>query len=163
MMGVCGSGKTTIGRLLAKRLEWAFLEADTFHLSEARRRMAQGKPLDEADRGPWIGRIAEALAAQVARRENTVLACSALRAIHRDRLARVAGGGWHVVHLSGAPELIAERLRERRDHYAGPELLESQLATLESPKDAQNLSIDQSPEALVESIASWLDGESSLA
>ena len=160
-MGVCGSGKTTIGRLLAQRLDWTFLEADTFHLPEARQRMAQGQPLDEADREPWIGRIAEALAVQVARREHTVLACSALRAIHRDRLAQVADGGWHVVHLSGPAELIAERLRERRGHYAGPELLESQLATLEHPKDAQSLSIDQSPEALVDSIASWLDAESS--
>ena len=159
LMGVCGSGKSTVGRLLAKRLDWTFLEADTFHLPEARQRMAQGQPLDEADREPWIARIAEALAAQLARREDTVLACSALRAVHRDRLAQVAGAGWHVVHLAGPAELIAERLRERRGHYAGPELLESQLATLENPTDAQSLSIDQSPKALVDSIASWLDGE----
>ena len=152
LMGVSGSGKTTLGLRVSERLGWTFLDADDFHDSEARNEMAAGRPLSDTSRGQWIERLARTLQERLRRGEPTVLACSALRAEHRKQLGLAAGGRLWIAHLSGSPELIADRLRERKGHFAGLSLLESQFATLEPPEGALELDVSHPPDVLVDRI-----------
>ncbi|MCP2012929.1 gluconokinase [Deinococcus sp. HSC-46F16] len=126
VMGAAGSGKTTVGRELSARTGWPFLDGDDFHTPEARRRMARGEALTDADRWPWL----ERLRAELGTRPAAVLACSALRRVYRDRLR---GPGVRFLFLRVPELLLRERLAARTGHYAGPDLLPSQLATLEPP------------------------------
>ncbi|KEF35587.1 carbohydrate kinase [Deinococcus sp. RL] len=126
VMGVAGSGKTTLGRELSARTGWPFLDGDDFHTPDARRRMARGEALTDADRWPWLAR----LRAELGAREGVVLACSALRRVYRDALR---GPGVRFLFLRVPEALLRERLAARRGHYAGPDLLPSQLAVLEEP------------------------------
>lgn len=137
VMGVSGSGKTTIGALLAERLEGSFLDADDFHPVENKNKMMRGVPLNDDDRGPWLDAV------RVAIQEHTgpvplVVACSALKAAHRERLGL---GENPVVFLSGAYEVIRQRLASRRDHFMPEGLLESQFNDLEEPEGALKVSI----------------------
>jgi arylformamidase len=132
-MGVAGSGKTTIGRALARRLGWELVDADDFHAPEAVSKMSRGIPLDDADRAPWLAHVAAELRARLARGMSVVLACSALKESHR---AVLAGGDERRVSfvlLSAPRDVLAARLAERRGHFFSPELLGSQLATLDPP------------------------------
>lgn len=133
MMGVAGSGKTTVGRELARCLPAPFLDADDFHPPENRRKISEGIPLTDEDRLPWLRAIIAALTDLPV--GPAVLACSALRQSYRD-LFRQAFPDMTTVWLTGPSHIIAERLQNRRDHFAGPALLSSQLATLEAPSDA---------------------------
>ncbi len=130
VMGVSGSGKTTVALLLAERLGWTFAEADDFHPEANVALMAAGTPLTDADRAPWLAAIAHWVSQRDAEGVSTVVTCSALRRAYRDVL-RTAAGDVRFVHLAGDPALIATRMTARTDHFMPPSLLPSQLATLE--------------------------------
>ena len=151
VMGVSGSGKTTIGQLLASRLGCSFLDADEFHPPENVAKMAAGTPLTDADRWPWLEGLNEKLKAK----ENAVLACSALKQSYRDVLARDLPR-CTFVFLDGGMELIRARLEARRHRYMPASLLESQFATLEPPAEALAVDIAQTPERCVEEIFTCL-------
>lgn len=152
LMGVCGCGKTTVGRALAAEMGWRFLDADDFHPEANVARMRAGVPLTDADRWPWLDRLAAESAAINARGEHAVLACSALRQAYRERLAR--GGDVRFVYLKGDRATIAPRLGARAGHYMPASLLDSQLATLEEPADAIIVDIRLSIEEQVAAIRS---------
>lgn len=146
-MGVCGSGKTTIGKALADSLDIVFFDADDFHPAANREKMSQGIPLDDNDRLPWLTAIADTI-------HNTpafVLACSALKESYRSIL-RQACHDLKIILLHGSPEQLTERLQARKNHFMPPALLASQLATLEFPTDALTLNIALTPEEMVEEI-----------
>jgi MFS transporter, ACS family, tartrate transporter len=150
-MGVTGAGKTTIGRMLAERLGWVFLEADDFHSAANKAKMHCGEPLTEADRIPWLDAIHEALVTQSAAGKNVVLGCSALKEVYRRRLE--AGLDVKLVYLKGSKDLITERLHHRTGHFAGEPILADQFAVLEEPKDADvAVDIAEPPEQIVEKI-----------
>ena len=139
VMGVAGVGKTTVGELVARRLELPFHDADTFHTEESRRKMAAGNPLTEADREPWLRDLARRMREWEAE-GGAVIACSALRRHHRDVLA--SAGPVRFVFLDADPKTIRERIARRKGHYMPPELLDSQLATLEPPGPGEAVRID---------------------
>jgi gluconokinase len=152
VMGVSGSGKSTIGALLAERLGWPFADADGFHPPENVAKMAAGTPLTDADRWPWLDAIAAHIGAARQAGRPVVVACSALRRAYRDRL-RAGHGDLIFLHLSGAPEVIAARQAARQGHFMPPSLMASQFATLEDTgdeADAVALSVADTPQAVVD-------------
>jgi gluconokinase len=152
VMGVSGSGKSTIGALLAERLGWPFADADGFHPAENVAKMAAGQPLTDEDRWPWLDAIAAYIGASRTAEQPVVVACSALRRAYRDRL-RAGFQDVLFLHLSGAAEVIAARQAARAGHFMPPSLMASQFATLESPDaepDALTLSVAASPEEVVQ-------------
>jgi gluconokinase len=158
VMGAAGSGKTTIGRLLATALGGTFIDADDFHSPAAVAAMAAGRPLTDADREPWLDAVARAVVA--ARGSGVpVVACSALRVPYRERL-RTGAGDLGFVHLAGDPELIRQRVLARAGHFMAAGMLPSQLATLEPLEDSETgatFDIDAAPDEIVARIIDWLD------
>jgi len=140
IMGVTGSGKSTIGKLVAERLAWEFLEADEFHSPENIAKMHSGVPLTDTDRLPWLDAIHARLMALHAEGKDIVLACSALKENYRQRLAKKLPV--EIVYLKGSPVFIGNRLRERRGHFAGTPILAGQFADLEEPREAFTLSAE---------------------
>lgn len=128
VMGVSGAGKSTVGAMLADRLEVPYAEADSFHPPENIRKMSAGTPLDDEDRRPWLDAIARWLSEHA--RSGGVVSCSALRRRYRDRL-RASGAPIFLLHLDGSEELIAGRMENRKGHFMPRSLLRSQFATLE--------------------------------
>jgi gluconokinase len=155
VMGVTGSGKTTIAKMLAERLAYVFLEADDFHSPANKEKMHAGIALTEADRLPWLDAIHEELVRQYELGQNAVLACSALKESYRRRLA--GGLSLKVIYLQGSYEVIRERLHVRHGHFAGEAILADQFANLEEPKDAVVVSIEKAPEEIVKEILEALD------
>ena len=157
LMGVAGSGKTTVGTALAGRLGWAFVDADAYHDPAALARMARGVGLTDADRAPWLARLAALVRAHLADGPPLVLACSALRAPYR---ATITGGDARVatVWLDAPPSVLAARLAAREGHAVGPDLLPSQLATLEPPAGALRLDATGPVGGLVERAAAYVLG-----
>lgn len=149
VMGVSGSGKSTIGRMLADALSAEFLEADSFHSPANIAKMTGGVPLADADRWPWLDAIGRAIADLRRRRIPVVLACSALKESYRARLCATAGEAARIVFLDGDPDLIATRLDGRTGHYMPPALLPSQLSVLEPPGEAIRVDIANKPEAIL--------------
>ena len=156
VMGVTGSGKSTIARLLAARLGWVSLEADDFHSPANKEKMRLGVPLTDADRIPWLHAIRAELVRQDASGNHVVLACSALKARYRELLS--AGLQVKVAYLRGSYELIDSRLRGRQGHFAGEAILADQFAVLEEPGDAIVVGVAAPPQALVQQILSQLSG-----
>jgi len=155
LMGVCGSGKTEVGRRLAARLGCDFLDGDAFHPSANVAKMRAGTPLTDLDRWPWLDRLAAEIGGRLDDGTGAVVACSALARRHRDRLG-LARPGVVLVHLDGGRDLLAARLAARRGHFMPPGLLESQLATLERPgADEHAITIDVAApaDAIAERIA----------
>ena len=150
MMGVTGSGKTTIGRQLSTELGWKYYDADDFHPPINVEKMSAGIPLDDADRIPWLETLRELVRNCLARGENAVLACSALKASYRQYL--LMNENVRLVHLQGDYELIQGRLRSRRGHFMNPALLDSQFATLEEPEPNVQVDISLSPDEIVKRI-----------
>jgi gluconokinase len=150
VMGVSGSGKTTVGRLLAESIEAAFVDADDFHSEKNKRRMGNGIALSEADRGPWLETLRGIVDEALTGGRRLVLACSALSGKSRRRLG-TERAGIELVFLDGPRELILSRMRERR-HFMPPALLESQLETLEAPAVAIRPDIRLPPEQIVREI-----------
>jgi len=159
VMGVSGSGKTTIARLLAPRIGAAFVDADDFHAPDALAQMSAGEPLSDAQRAPWLDRVREAVAAHATM--DVVLACSALTPAIRERLT-AALPSVRYVWLHGDPALIARRLDARRAagvHPVGPSLLPSQIALLDPPPDAIAVDVAAPPDAIVDRIVGALVSE----
>jgi gluconokinase len=153
LMGVSGSGKTTIGMLLAERMQTVFADADSYHSDLNKAKMAAGHALNDEDRQPWLETLNELLRGWFGGGRGGVLACSALKEAYRKTL--VSGmpvRSVRFVFLDGSKELIAVRLAERKDHYMNPKLLDSQLATLEPPRDALRVVNDRAPEDVVDEI-----------
>ncbi len=151
VMGVTGSGKTTIGNLLARRLGWEFADADDFHSPANKEKMHKGIPLTDADRLPWLAAMHDQIAKWVALKQNVALACSALKQSYRQLLWN--GPEVRFVYLKGSYELIAERLRARKGHFADGHILAGQFADLEEPSDAVVVDIGVSPEEIVDEIS----------
>jgi len=151
LMGVSGVGKTTIGQILSDKLGWPLSDADEFHSPASIEKMRNGIPLDDADRWPWLDRMNAMLVEKEGRGESVLLACSALKQVYRDRLAKgTADLRW--IYLKGNSDLIRERLEERKRHYMKAGLLESQFATLEEPGNALGVDVNDTPEAIADSI-----------
>ncbi len=154
VMGVSGCGKSTVAAGVAEALNLAMIDGDDLHLSQSVAKMRSGIPLDDADRWPWLDRIASSLLAPpgVGAGQGCAIACSALKRAYRDRLRRAAAP-IHFIFLDGDVTLIAERMARRIGHYMQPELLASQIRTLERPGDDETdvlqLDISQSIPALV--------------
>lgn len=156
VMGVSGSGKSTIGAALAEALGADFLEADTFHSPANIAKMKSGTPLDDADRWPWLEAIGAALDRSVMENRAVVLACSALKQSYRERLLPQGQRRGHVIFLKGDAGLIGGRLSGRTGHYMPPTLLPSQFATLEPPADAIIIDIAREPAEILGEILSAL-------
>ena len=153
LMGVSGSGKTTIGTLLAERAGAVFADADDYHPLANKQKMASGQPLNDVDRQPWLEELNRLMLGWFASGSSGVLACSALKAKYRDTLGwGMPKGAVHFVLLDGSRELIAERLAAREHEYMNPNLLDSQLKTLEPPTDAFTIVNDRAPEIIAEEI-----------
>lgn len=152
VMGVSGSGKSSIGRALAERLGVPFLEGDDLHPRANVAKMAAGVPLDDADRAPWLA----AIAAWMTTHGDGVVACSALKRAYRDRL-REAGAGLRIVALLPPEHVLAARLGHREGHFMPDSLLASQLATLEVPGDEEDAVVVVTPQALTVIIETVLD------
>jgi len=152
VMGVSGSGKSTIGALLAEALGWPFADADGFHPAANVAKMAAGQPLTDEDRWPWLDAIAAHIGASRTAEQPVVVACSALRRAYRERL-RAGHGDLIFLHLAGAPAVIAERQAARQGHFMPPSLMASQFATLEDTRDepdALSVSVTAAPQAVVD-------------
>lgn len=137
-MGVAGAGKTTVGRELAQAIGWEFHDADEYHSAENIAKMHRGEPLTDDDRRPWLATLSALIATIVREGRHAVLACSALKQSYRDVLVppKVPEGAVRFTYLDVPPDELRRRLTERAHHFAPPELLASQLATLERPRDA---------------------------
>lgn len=149
VMGVSGSGKSTIGARLAKTLALPFIEGDNYHPEVNRTKMAAGIPLDDADRAPWLEALAQVLA-EAEQQAGCVLACSSLKQAYRDTLGSRLSAKPTFVYLHASKALLAERLAERQGHFFPVRLLDSQLETLEKPSDAIELDLRKGVEELVE-------------
>jgi gluconokinase len=147
-MGVSGSGKTTVARLFAEKSGAALFEGDDFHPPENITKMRTGIPLTDADREPWLATLHKIVLRSLAENKLTVLTCSALKAKYRTELA-AANPRVQFVHLTGSPDLIAGRLKNRSGHFMPPALLESQFATLEPPTAALTFDCARLPEDIV--------------
>lgn len=154
IMGVSGSGKTKIGKALAERLGWDFLDADDFHPAANIAKMAAGIPLDDTDRAPWLAVLHDKLLSTLQAGRHPVLACSALKEIYRKQLLD-GNDGVALVYLKGSYELIYKRLCERAGHYMKPEMLQSQFADLEEPTSALVAEIQHPPEQIVREIMEY--------
>lgn len=154
IMGVTGSGKTTIGKLLSAAMGWPFYDADDFHSPDNVRKMASGVPLTDEDRGPWLKELHELISHHNERGENGVLACSALKEAYRRILS--ADADVAVVYLKAHRDLIRSRLDSRRGHYMPQRLIESQFLDLEEPKEGIIIDAAWSTEQTVVAIRSQL-------
>jgi len=156
LMGVAGAGKTTVGLALAEALGWDFRDADSFHSEKNIAKMSAGQPLDDCDRAPWLAAIATHIKTTLARGENGVVTCSALKESYRQA---ILADNKNVVlfHLHGAPEIIRQRIEARENHFMKPAMLDSQLAALEPPLDAQLLDVADSTQASVAKIRASLN------
>lgn len=155
LMGVAGSGKTTIGELLSKRLGWPFLDGDDFHPLSNIAKMSRGIPLTDEDRLPWLERIAAEIRKRETNHESVIIASSALKAWYREIL------GAHdplvkFIYLKGSYDLIYQRLASRKGHFMKRELLKSQFDALEETSDLVVVDISQSPEQIASEIESLL-------
>ncbi len=149
LMGVVGSGKTTVGNLLAQKLDWQFADADDFHPAENIRKISHGIALTDADRAPWLAALRRAIEKWNAQGQNVVLACSALKHSYRQELG---AGAVQFVYLKGEAQLISQRLHARHGHFASDAILKSQFDDLEEPADAVVVSIAQAPDAVAAEI-----------
>lgn len=155
IMGVLGSGKSTVGELLADHLRCVFRDADDYHSASNRSKMANGIPLTDVDRKPWIFAVRAVIDGQLAIREDCVLACSALKEKYRQTLIQ-GRKEIKLIYLKGTKDLIAERVKLRGGHFVDPALLDSQFADLEEPKDAVVADISKTPEEIIHDILSVL-------
>lgn len=150
VMGVTGAGKTTVGKLLASELGWQFADADDFHSSANKEKIRHGVPLTDEDRKPWLDRLRAEIIGWITTNRNAVLACSALKRSYREELE--VGPAVRVVYLKGSADLITKRLSARHGHFADAQILASQFADLEEPKDAVTVDITGMPEQIVAQI-----------
>jgi len=154
LMGVSGCGKTTVAEIIAQRLRWPFEEGDALHPPENVAKMHAGHPLDDADRAPWLARVADWVDARLDAGESGVITCSALKRQYRELIDR-RGRDIEFVYLHGSRELIASRLAGRQGHFMPASLLDTQFATLEEPgpdEPAIRVEIGAAPEVIAAEI-----------
>jgi gluconokinase len=156
LVGVAGSGKTTLGRKLAQSLGCPFYDGDDFHSLANKGKMAKGIPLTDEDRIPWLQSLHAAMVKWERETPLTILACSALKQKYRDLLSDQIPVRW--IYLKGDRETIRQRLQDRRGHFAGPDLLASQFEILEEPTRAIFVDIRQEPDIIVERLLEALKG-----
>jgi gluconokinase len=157
LMGVSGIGKTTIGRLLASRTGWSFEDGDDYHPLENRRKMAAGIPLEDEDRRPWLEALHRCMLQYRDRNANAILACSALKQSYRELLSRdFTREQLQLIYLHAPASLVKDRIRARQHQYMHPDLLDSQIATLEAPVDAWQVPVTGLPEEAVHQILAAL-------
>ncbi|QIR15862.1 gluconokinase [Shewanella aestuarii] len=152
VMGVSGSGKSTVGQQLATSLNAKFIDGDDLHPRANINKMANGEPLNDADRAPWLERIADAVYSIESKNETGVIVCSALKKCYRDRI-RQGNNQVYFLYLHGDYQLILQRITARRGHFMKQNMLDSQFATLEVPLNEPNtviVDIDNSIEDIVE-------------
>jgi carbohydrate kinase (thermoresistant glucokinase family) len=152
VMGVSGSGKSTVGKLLARRLQLHFIDADDHHLAPSIAKMSQGIPLTDADRAEWLRKLNHLLIEAEKSGQEVVMACSALKEQYRTVLRQNLENGLKIVYLHGEVALLKERMGGREGHFMPEVLLASQLETLEVPADAFTLDIVHAPEVLVQQV-----------
>lgn len=156
VMGVAGSGKTTVGEALAHRLGWNFYDADAFHPAENIAKMANGIPLNDADRAPWLAALHTLISTSLKENRPSVLACSALKESYREQL--LAGKeGVQFVYLKGSYDLIWSRISRRKGHYMKPQMLRSQFEDLEEPADAWIFDVSLPVEEIVQGIIQQIE------
>jgi len=156
LMGVSGCGKTSVGQGLSKTLGWPYYDGDDFHPQTNIDKMAQGIPLNDNDRQPWLEWLHALIVEHLGKNENVIVSCSALKAKYR-QILRGDRKAVKFVHLAGSFELIYERMQQRNDHYMKAEMLTSQFADLEAPENALIISIDQPICRIVSEIIDKLD------
>jgi gluconokinase len=154
LMGVTGSGKTTVGKLLAADLGWTYVDADDFHSELNIGKMKSGIPLNDADRKPWLERLGKLVRDCLIRSEDAVLACSALKENYREFL--LLDEQVKLVYLKGDYQVIRERLAQRRGHYMDPTLVDSQFETLEEPRSGLRVDASSEPHAIIRTIRNGL-------
>jgi gluconokinase len=155
LFGVTGTGKTTVGRLLAEEVGWKFYDADAFHSPGDIEKMRRGVPLSDEARGPWLAQLRSLIAGWLERGEDIVLACSALKEVHRRRLQ--INDAVRFVYLKGEPAVIEARLKKRVGHFMNPVLLQSQFMALEEPvKEAVVIDIKRGPGEITREIRNAL-------
>ena len=155
LMGVSGSGKTTIGIALSSQLDWSFYDGDDYHPDENIEKMSRGIPLSDEDRLTWLEILSNLLAEKYLAGENLVLACSALKQVYRQKL-RSKNRNLIFIYLKGDFELIWQRMRTRQEHYMKPEMLRSQFDILEPPQDALSLDIHRPVPENVQAIIEYI-------
>ena len=151
IMGVSGCGKSSVGKSLARSLGWDFYDADDFHPPENVAKMANGIPLDDSDRAPWLASLNKLISSSLKANHPGVLACSALKERYRQQLMN-GNDGVKVVYLKGSYDLIWSRMEERADHYMKPQMLKSQFDALEEPTNALTIDISIPLDDIVQKI-----------
>lgn len=160
VMGVSGCGKSSVGEALAKQLKWDFYDADDFHPPENVAKMANGTPLNDSDRAPWLAALHDLISSSLKVDQPGVLACSALKERYRRQLSE-SNEGVQIVYLKGTYDLIWSRMTIRKGHYMKPEMLESQFDALEEPTNALTLDISMSVDDIVQTIIQLSQSEDS--
>lgn len=150
LMGTTGAGKTTVGKLLAEKLGWIFLDADDFHPAANIEKMKHGIPLTDADRWPWLEQIHSELVRLNEAGKNVVLACSALKDSYRKRLS--AGFDLRIVYLRGSYEVMRSHIAARHGHFAGASILAGQFSDLEEPQDALVVDVGATPGEIADQV-----------
>jgi len=150
VMGVSGSGKTTVGSLLAIRLNWMYYDADNFHTKENREKMMNGIPLTDEDRLEWLRKLRRLIQRYIEKKQNMILACSALKESYRQTLR--VNEDVRFIYLQGTYAQIEARMKERKGHYMKTEMLKSQFEILEEPEDALRVDIARTPQEIVDLI-----------
>jgi gluconokinase len=154
LMGVSGSGKTVVGQMLSGALGWDFCDTDLLHSHANVEKMRRGIPLNDEERAPWLKAVRGRISEYLARQENAIIACSALKASYREFL--IVSDAVKLVYLKGSFQLINERLQARSGHFFNPKLLQSQFDALEEPRDALIVDVAPSPRVIVDTITSKL-------
>jgi len=150
VMGICGTGKTTVGQLLSEKLDVLFIEGDDFHPKENVDKMKSGSPLNDKDRQSWLEQLAEELKKN--EQSGCVLACSALKEKYRETLRSTLSKKLFIVHLVGGPKMIEERMMKRKNHFMPSNMIASQLADLEKPNEALEIDIAIAPSEMIKMV-----------
>ena len=150
IMGVSGSGKTTIGKKISKSLGWKFYEGDDYHPQKNVEKMSNGIPLNDEDRKPWLQNLSRIIAEMINEKENAVITCSALKKIYRNIIK--INDEVKFVYLKSSYDLIKKRMKQRNNHFMKADMLASQFEALEEPEDAISVSIDKSEEQILKEI-----------
>lgn len=156
LIGVAGSGKTTIGKALSALTGWSFLDADDYHSDANIAKMSHGEPLNDEDRASWLNTLCKVIGEQLRKGENTVLACSALKKSYRTQIAQADPKSVCFVYLKVPPELLQVRLEQRRNHFMKTDMLRSQLKDLEEPRADEALIVEIQTETSPEMIAVYI-------